>query len=86
MGRSTWSTNREKQDLEHNALLESIDGVQWGSQAKVGLVHSNQKSYVWLSHPKVLSRGTQGEGTGRQRRLLLTQAVGEAISRTHFCL
>lgn len=40
-------SDREKQDLKHSALLGSMDGVLWGSQAKVGLVNSNQKSYIW---------------------------------------
>lgn len=45
-----------------------------GSQAKAKLVSSNQKEQGFGA----LSNGTQGEGPGRWRRLLITGLLGES--------
>lgn len=46
-GQRRMQTERERQDLGRLTFLGSVGGVLWGSQAKPGLVSSNQKSRVF---------------------------------------
>lgn len=55
----------ERQDLGHVPLLGSVGGIIWGSQAKCGLVNSNQRTSD-VNPCRVLSKWNTWEGIGRQ--------------------
>lgn len=46
------------QDLGQMPLLGCTGGVFWSSQVKPGLVNSNQKCQILVSHMGLSSRGT----------------------------
>lgn len=61
-------------------LLGSINGVFCGFQARVELVHLNQKSRVFVNPTGVLSNGCiKHTGPERQGRMLIMRAVGEVM-------
>ena len=75
---------REKQDLGHTSLLESMGGVLWISWAKTGLVNSDQKEQSYDKFHRDLIKGTHKGKTLGGGGDLITSAVGEVISGTMF--
>ena len=57
MGRSRQSTDKERQDLGHMSLFRSMGGMFWDSEAKPGLINSNQRNMILISNMGVLSKG-----------------------------
>lgn len=49
-GKSRQSSERDKQDLGHMPLLESVGVVLWGSQTRARLVISNSKKSFGKFH------------------------------------
>lgn len=76
-------TERERQDLGQKPLLGSVGGALWGSLAKAetGLFRSEEQGLV--SFTEVLSKGYIRR---RERRLLITRAIGEIILGTYIYL
>lgn len=56
---------RERQDPGHMPLFGSMNGMVWGSQAKVRLVNSNQKEPGFGKLHGGLMGHTKREGPGR---------------------
>lgn len=54
------AAERERQDLGHVPLLGFASGVLWGSQAKAGLVISNQKEGFGKPHRNLTKGCTRG--------------------------
>lgn len=75
---------REKQDLGHKSLIESMGGVVWISWAKTVLVNSDQKEQGFDKFHRGLIKGTHKGKTLGGGRDLITSAVGEVISGTMF--
>lgn len=82
-GRSRQGAHRERQDLGHMPVLESVSKVPWYSWAKARLGSTNQTSRVSVSSTGVFSKGHTREATGKQRRLLITGAVWETKTYTY---
>ena len=76
-------TERERQDLGQKPLLGSVGGALWGSLAKAetGLSRSEEQGLV--SFTEVLSKGYI---RSRERRLLITRAIGEILLGTYIYL
>lgn len=85
MGRSRQSADRERRDFRHTPLSGALGGGLGVSRLGVRLVNLNQESGG--SPVGVSSKGRiRHTGAERQGRLLITRAVGEVISGSHFYL
>lgn len=76
-GQGRVQAERAWQDLGHMSLLGSTGGIRWCSLAKSRLVNSNQKEWDFgeLCGASYL-RGAQGEGLGRQGRVIIQRWLG----------
>ena len=82
-GRPRRNGERERQDLGQMPLLGSVGGALWGclAKAETGLFRSEEQGLV--SFTEVLSKGYIRR---RERRLLITRAIGEIILGTYIYL
>lgn len=70
--------------MEQVLLLESMNGVLWGSWPKAELVNSNQTSGVWVASRVSYLRGAQEEGPGRQEDCSSQGLLGKSYQELTF--